>query len=181
MIILHGDNQVASRQALSTIKLGKSILEFMGSDLSLDGLINAVETNSLFGQANTVIIEGIFSQRVSTNKKLIAEYLETHQNSDIIIWEPKDVSSQIKNYKNIQKFDLPKHIFDFLDNPTLSTFHLALNTTEPEVLFASLATRAYKRANTKWLQELLTLDYQLKTGSLPYDLTTALELWIAKK
>lgn len=180
MLILHGDNQVASRQALLAAKEGRPILEFTGSDISLDKLVNAVETNSLFGQANTAVIEGIFSQRVSANKKTIVEYLESHQDSDILIWESKDVSSQIKNFKNIQKFDLPKYIFGFLDNPTISGLHQVLQTMPPEQILASLATRAYKRANTKWLQELLTLDYQLKTGSRPYDLTTALELWCAK-
>ncbi len=181
MLILHGDNQIASRQALLTAKEGRPILEFMGSNLSLDQLVNAVETNSLFGQANTVVIEGIFSQRVSSNKKSITEYLESHQDSDIIVWESKDISSQVKNFKNIQKFDLPKYIFSFLDNPTIPGLHQVLQTMPPEQILASLATRAYKRVNTKWLQELLVIDYKLKTGALPYDLTTALELWVAKK
>jgi len=174
MIVLHGDNQVASRSALLAAKEGKSILEFMGSDLSLNQLVNAVETNSLFGQANTVVIERAFT------KKEIAEYLAKNQDKDIIIWEPKDVSAKVKDFKNVQKFDLPKYIFKFLDAPSLSTLRLALSATPPEVVFASLATRAYKRAHTKWLQELLTIDYKIKTGVLPYDLATALELWCAK-
>jgi len=180
MLILHGDNQVASRQALLTAKGGKSTLEFMGSSQTPDQLVNATETNSLFGQANTVVIEGLFSQRPSANKKAIVEYLETHPEADIIIWEGKDVTSQLKNFKSVQKFDLPKHIFKFLDAPSLSTLHLALSTIEPEVLFASLATRAHKRANTKWLQELLAIDYKLKTGTLPYDLAAALEMFVIR-
>ena len=174
MFILHGDDQVASRQALLTVKEGKSTLEFMGSNLTLDQLVNAVETNSLFGQANTVVIERAFA------KKEISEYLTKNQDKDIIIWEPKDVSVKVKDFKNVQKFDLPKHIFKFLDSPSLSTLHLALSTAPVEVVFASLATRAHKRANTKWLQQLLIIDYKLKTGALPYNLTTALELWCAK-
>lgn len=148
--------------------------------MSLDQLVNAVETNSLFGQANSVIIEGIFFQRPSANKKILTEYLELHQGSDIIIWESKDVTSQLKNFKNIQKFDLPKYIFSFLDNPSVSGLHQVLQTMPVEQILASLGTRAYKRVNTKWLQELLTIDYKLKTGALPYDLTAALELWCAK-
>ncbi|MEK7091078.1 MAG: hypothetical protein AAB887_01045 [Patescibacteria group bacterium] len=179
-MILHGDNQVASRQALLAAKEGKPTLEFMGSDLSLDQLVNAVETNSLFGQANTVIIEGLFSQRPSTNKKVIIEYLESHQDSDIIIWEGKDVTSQLKNITSVKIFDLPKYIFSFLDSPTISGLHQVLQTMPAEQIMASLATRAHKRANTKWLQELLAIDYKLKTGALPYDLATALELWCAK-
>lgn len=174
MIILHGNNQVASRQALLAAKEGRPVLEFMGSDLSLDQLVNAVETNSLFGQANTVVIERAFA------KKEISEYLAKNQDKDIIIWEPKDVSTKVKDFKNVQKFDLPKYIFGFLDNPTISGLHQVLQTMPAEQILASLATRAHKRANTKWLQELLAIDYKIKTGVLPYDLATALELWCAK-
>ena len=180
MLILHGDNQVASRQALLAAKEGKPILEFMGSDLTLDHLVNAVETNSLFGQANTVIIEGIFSQRPSTNKKAAVEYLEAHPDADIIIWEGKDVTTQLKNFKSVQKYDFPKYIFSFLDSPTISGLHQVLQTMPAEQILASLATRAHKRANTSWLKSLLDLDYKLKTGALPYNLAAALELWCAK-
>ncbi|KKU96026.1 MAG: hypothetical protein UY27_C0005G0003 [Candidatus Gottesmanbacteria bacterium GW2011_GWA1_48_13] len=180
MLILHGANQVASRSAFLIAKEGKPILQFMGSDLTLDQLVNAVETNSLFGQVNTVVIEGIFSQRPSTNKKAILDYFESHQDADIIIWESKDVTSQVKNFKNVQKFDLPKYIFAFLDNPTVLGLQQVLQTMPPEQILASLATRGYKRVNTKWLASLLDLDFKLKSGILPYDLTTALELWCAK-
>lgn len=180
MQILHGDNQVASRQKLLDLKKDKSVIEFLGSDLVLETLSNVVATKSLFGQANTIIIEGLFSLRNSALKKDLVSYLLNHLASEVIIWEGKDVSAQVKDFSQVQKFDLPKHIFAFLDSPSLSTFHLALSTVEPEVLFASLVTRAYKRANTKWLHELLAIDYKLKTGILPYDLTTGLELWCAK-
>ena len=113
-------------------------------------------------------------------QKEIVEYLINNQDKDIIVWEPKDLSAKVKNFKNVQKFDLPKYIFSFLDNPTVPGLHLVLQTMPAEQIMASLATRAHKRANTKWLQELLTIDYKLKTGTLPYDLTVALELWCAK-
>ena len=174
MLILHGDNQVASRQALLTAKEGKQILEFSGSDITVNQLHHAVSTNSLFGQTNTIVIERAFA------KKDTADYLVQNQEADIIIWEPKDVSAKVKDFKNVQKFDLSKHIFLFLDSPSLSSLHLALSTAPAEVVFASLVTRSYKRTNTKWLQELLAIDYKLKSGALPYDLATALELWCAK-
>ena len=174
MLILHGDNQVASRQALLTAKEGKQILEFSGSDITVNQLHHAVSTNSLFGQANTIVIERAFA------KKDIADYLVQNQEADIIIWEPKDVSAKVKDFKNVQKFDLSKHIFLFLDSPLLSSLHLALSTAPAEVVFASLVTRSYKRTNTKWLASLLDLDFKLKSGALPYDLATALELWCAK-
>ena len=108
MLIIHGDNQIASRDCLISSKTGKQVLEFFGNNLNQDQINQALNTQSLFGQVYTVIIEGIFSQRPSANKKAIIEYLESHQDADIIIWESKDVSSQVKNFQNIQKFDLPK-------------------------------------------------------------------------
>lgn len=182
MLILHGENQVESRNKLLQLKKDKSTLDLSVAQLSLENLVQAVETNSLFGQANTVIIEGLFSLRQSATKKKIIEYLEKNVHKDIILWESKDVTPQLKSFppENIIRFDFPKHIFKFLDSPSLSTFHLSLSTTFPEVLFASLVTRAHKQINTKWLEDLLTIDYQLKTGKLPYDLATALELWVIK-
>lgn len=182
MIILHGENQVESRRQLLLAKSGKQLFELSGSSLDLNQLVTSIETNSLFGQANTVIIESVFSQRASTTKKKIIDYLEKSSSKDIIIWEPKDVTSQLKGFdqKLVKKFDLPKHIFKFLDFPSLSTLRLALSVTPPEVVFASLITRAHKQVKTIWLQELLAIDYKLKTGILPYSLATALELWVAK-
>ena len=64
MIILHGDNQVASRQHLTTLKqaatkLGKQITELAG-EVSLELLMPAAESNSLFGSSNLVVIENLF-------------------------------------------------------------------------------------------------------------------------
>ena len=131
MIILHGDNQVTSRQALLAAKEGRTVLEFTGSNLLLDQLVNAVETNSLFGQANTIVIERAFA------KKEIVEYLINNQDKDIIVWEPKDLSAKVKNFKNVQKFDLPKYIFSFLDNPTVPGLHLVLQTMPAEQIMLS--------------------------------------------
>ncbi len=186
MLILHGDHQTASRNQLlaskrEAVQKDQQIIELSGQDLTLDQLSQAVDTVSLFGQTNSVFIEQLFSTRPSNAKKAIIAYLKSHTSGDIVVWEPKDVSAQLKDFPGslIRQFDLPRHIFKFLDHPSLSTLHLALTTTLPEIVFASLVTRAHKQANTKWLQELLAIDYKLKTGALPYDLSTALELWVA--
>ncbi|MEK7155049.1 MAG: hypothetical protein AAB697_02890 [Patescibacteria group bacterium] len=180
MLILHGDNQVASRQKLTELKKNASVLEFLGSDLTLETLANVMATKSLFGQANTIVIEGLFSQRTSNLKKELIAYLLAHQTSDVIVWEGKDVTAQVKDFSQVQKFDLPKFIFNFLDRPTIAGLHQVLQTMPAEQILASLATRAHKRANLSWLKSLLDLDYRLKSGVLPYDLATGLELWCAK-
>ena len=201
MIILHGDNQITSRDHFlyakhEAIKQGLNIVDLSGDSLQIGQLIQAVESKSLFGPANAVFIENLLSSRPSAAKKELIKYIEKNQAESIIIWESKDVSSQLKTIdpKLTTKYDLPKHIFAFLDNPTVSTLHLALGTAPVEQIFASLCTRLHKVllgqghftrqfSNSQLAilnSQLLDIDYKLKTGSLPYDLTAALELWLVK-
>lgn len=191
MQILHGDNQIASREKflslkLSAVKQGLNIVEFSANQINLSDLTQAVESKSLFGSANAVFVEGFFSTRPSNTKKQIVEYLNQKQKENIIIWESKDVSAQVKDLPNTT-FGLPKHIFAFLDNPNLSTLHLALSTTSVEQIFASLATRVHKALlgqgrTTRNIkpEELLEIEFKQKTSSPPYDLTAALEIWLTK-
>lgn len=191
MQIFHGDNQIVSRERFlaarqAAIKQDLNIVEFSGDQINLPDLTQATESKSLFGSANAVFIEGLFSSRPSNAKKQIIEYLLSKQKENIVIWEPKDVSIQLKDIPS-SKFDLPKHIFSFLDNPTLESFHRCLEVMPVEQIFASLATRVHKsllgqgriskKINPK---ELLDMEYKQKTSSPPYDLTTALEIWLTK-
>ena len=201
MIIIHGDNQITSRDHFlsakqAAIKQGHNIVDLSGDSLQLDQLIQAIKSRSLFGSANSVFIENLFSSRPSGGKKDLIKYVEQNQSEDIVIWEPKDVSSQLKTIdsKQTTKFDLPKHIFAFLDSPTLTTFHKVLEVAPVEQIFASLCTRLHKvllgqgRFTLKFSpdqlklmnSQLLTIDHKPKTSSSPYDLTTALELWMVK-
>lgn len=178
MLILHGDNQTASRQAYLELKKD----EFVLGEVTVDNLRQAIESKSLFGDINQVVVENVFSSKPSNQKKMIIEYLRDHQSDTVLIWESKDVTTQLREFevKNIKRFDFPKYIFGFLDHPTILGLHQVLQTMSSEQILASLTTRAHKQANAKWLNGLLTIDYKLKTGLFPYDLSTALELWIAK-
>ncbi|TSC87624.1 MAG: hypothetical protein G01um101416_439 [Microgenomates group bacterium Gr01-1014_16] len=191
MQILHGDNQIASREKYltekqSAVKQGLNIVDLTGDQTNLPDLTQAVEAKSLFGSANAIFIESLFSSRHSNTKKQIIDYLSKKKNESIVIWEPKDVTVQVKDLPST-KFDLPKYIFNFLDNPTLESFHKCLTAMPVEQIFASLATRVHKnllglgRISKKINpQELLNIEYKQKTSSPPYDLTTALEIWLAK-
>lgn len=209
MMILHGDDQAASRNQFLLLKQqvknsGKNIVEFAGENLVLPDLIQALESSSLFGNVNYVVIESLFSRRPSAEKKRLIDYLS---NQDLLIWEPKDVTAQVKNFPN-KKFDLPKYIFQFLDDFTLQNLELALKNSEPEIILSLLAKRLHdlvlalenklelpswqlakiqKQSQKYNLQklsamnnELLTLDYNQKTSKSPYDLSVGLELWIMK-
>lgn len=159
-----------------------------GLSLTLPGLTVAVESVSLLGKSNWVGIEELFARRPGREKTALINYLVSHLPENVTIWEGKDVSPQLISFPpgTIKRFDLPKHLFRFLDRPSLANLRLALSTAVPEIVFASLVTRLRKQiaAGRHDLvapySRLLAIDYQLKTSSLPYDLAAALELWVIK-
>lgn len=180
MIILHGDNQVASRQKLTELKQGKQTME-LGADITLPHLLVAVKSDSLFGESNLVIVENLFSGRPSNDRKTVIEYLLKNP-SDVVVWENKDVSGKIKDFdpKIVRQFDLPKYIFAFLDNPTPQSLRKCLESMPVEQVFASLVTRMHKRGRADYLSGLLEIDYAQKTSSAPYDLAAALEVFMIR-
>ena len=213
MIILHGDNQVASRQHLTTLKqaatkLGKQITELAG-EVSLELLMPAAESNSLFGSSNLVVIENLFSGRPSNDRKAVISYLLA-KSGDVVVWEGKDVSGKIKDVdpQSTRRFDLPKYVFKFLDNLSITSLQLALSTAAPEQILALLASQIHKiilfkegvaslpswqlaklkiqssrfkiQDLIKLNRELLEIDYAQKTSAAPYDLATALEIFVVR-
>ena len=215
MIIVHGDNQLASRQFFlakknEVKKQGQNIVDLAGDSLSLPELSSALSSTTLLGESNAVFVEGFFSRRPSNEKKAIVEYLKQNPQANIFFWESKDISTQLTTHNplHIHKHDLPKHIFTFIDNWSLSTLRLALSTTEPEQIMAMLAKRIHdlilvkdargkfpswqvtklkSQANkftllqlTTYNLQLLEIDHRQKTGQTAMDLGAALELWLIK-
>lgn len=182
MLIIHGEDQIASRRAFLAVKQDKQIRELSGEDSILSDVINATRGESLFGGEALVLMENLFSSRPSARKTEVIDYLQNNFGLDIYIWESKDVSTQLKSFPAniIQKFDLPKAIFAFMDHPTVDLLHQCLRSMPIEQIFASLVTRFYKQEKTNELLALLDLDYKNKTSQLPYDLAVGLELYIMK-
>lgn len=170
MIIFHGDNILKSREAFINerqkhVLQGNQINELTGANLNLDQLKNSLNTSSLWGK-NIVFIENFYSGRVSNEKKLISEYLKSQTDSEIYVWENKNVSVQIKSLppKNSLIFDLPKYIFQFLDTFSPDLLEKTLNDAAPEQVFALLITRMHQliiikskatNAIPPWLQSKL--------------------------
>ncbi len=214
MLILHGENQVPSRQHLleikqQAVKASKQVVE-MGGETDLDQVSSAVESNSLFGNSNLVIMENLFSGRPSNLRKAVIDYLLKHTDADIVVWEGKDVSTKIKEFdpQLVRRFDLPKYVFKFLDDLSLSNLQLSLLTTAPEQIVALLAGHLHKLVLVKegaanlpsWqlsklksqvtkftlfqlqdlVSQLLEIDYAQKTSAVPYDLATALEIFVVR-
>lgn len=214
MLILHGENTTASRDFFLTLKnqsLGRhqQVLNLAGSKLSLDLLSQAVESTSLFGQANAVFIEDFFASPASAAKEKIHSFLLSHTSSEIFVWEGKDVTTHLKKFSPalVKKFDLPKHIFQYLDTLSLPALKQSLEHTAPELVLSLLVGHIHKLILTldgageipDWQRrklasqsarftlplliqlnhQLLDIDYAQKTSSAPFSLAAALELWTA--
>ena len=158
----------------------------------------------------SVFVEDFFSRRPSAEKDKIRDYLSVNTPAGIVVWEAKDVSSQLKTYPvaSVRKFELPKYVFQFLDSFSLPALRSALSTTAPELVFSLLSGHLHKLIMVKdgigsfpsWQQsklrslasrftlglllkmneELLTIDLKQKTSSAPYSLSAALELFTVK-
>lgn len=151
MLILHGEDQVSSRNQFLGLKdqakaQNKYIIDLPGSSLSLPELTTSVESISLLGNSNSVFIEDLFTRRPSNEKKQLLDYVSQHPNSDIYIWEGKDVSAQLRSIPpaHIKRFDLPSSVFAFLDHLSINLFHQALSSSAPEQILAILAGHIQK-------------------------------------
>ena len=127
MLILHGDNLVASRQLLvEKIKLFKTknaeVVKLDGKKTNLTQIQQALESQSLFGSERIVIIEGLLSSPVGKGKSKLVDYLKYGDFPNLILWEGKKID-RLTSFKTaqIQVFKLPSTIFKFLDSFILFT------------------------------------------------------------
>lgn len=183
MLVIHGDNSLASREYFLQIKKQNflNFLDLSGDTLTLADLQNALSTPDLFGQYPAVFIENFFSRRTSSQKTKISAYLldlgnqNSSQTNSLFLYESKDISSQLKGLSAslIKNFPHPKHLYSFLESFSPDALRLCLKTDPPEAILASLA---------KHLQNLILVkenqgsfpDWQktkLKTQSAKYSIS----------
>lgn len=158
MLILHGANIVASRQALTEQKecarqKGTELVMYSGKNLDLTKLKQALESASLFGGDRLVIIESFFSLAKSRLKENILFYLkEADFLTALIIWEGKQIDGRmlrsLASKAKIHTFKLSAVIFKLLDSLqpnqpqiSLNYLHQTLETEPPELVFYMLAQR----------------------------------------
>lgn len=122
IILLHGDNIVVSRNELERLKKEKTkeVLTFDGGKIDLSELKQALEAKSLFGQEKIVILENFLSQKPSTVKNQIIEYLKNLETTvDLILWEGKEMEKKsLDSFPSAKKqlFRLDPVLFKFLDS-----------------------------------------------------------------
>jgi len=144
--LLHGDDTTASRNELNHLKNGREVRQLNGKTLTDTMLVQALESNSLFGGNTLVVIENLLS-----GKKLKFAEIIKKAPTDVILWESKEVG--VANVKslgsaNIQLFKIPIALFQFLDSlhpgsvkTTLVLFQKSLTTHSPELIFTMIVRR----------------------------------------
>lgn len=152
MIILHGENIVASRKRLTNEleKFSGEKIRLESSNLTLTEAKQALESASLFGQDKLVVIESLFSGRPSKKKETLLDYLKSEQPKNLIIWEGKAIDGRklVSFQKSkIENFKLTAVIFKFLDSLgsskkiSLGFLHQVINQESPEMVFYMLVRR----------------------------------------
>ena len=233
MILLHGDDIVASRdkltQLLTEAKLtDQEVVHLDGFKVNLGEVKQALESTSLFGQQRWVVIEWLFSRQQSYDKKQLVDYLKTRnwklETGNLLIWEGKQLMvSQLKGFSqdSVREFKLPAPIFQFLDSfapdqakRNLLLFEECLKYSPTEMIFGMLikrlryllvaksemkvlvefkelrdwqrkkilsqATRFSVEQLVQLNNDLLEMDYELKTGKSALNLNQKLELVLGR-
>ena len=88
MLLIHGDNQLVSRKLYFDLKSqSPDPVTFSGSH-NLTNIIQALESNTLFGASRSVFIEKPFSQK-SAFVKDFTQYLKENKPERLVVWEDK--------------------------------------------------------------------------------------------
>ena len=125
MYIFHGDNHIASRQALvdfieeSRNKYVRTI-SYQASELSLAQLESALGEISLFNDQVLTVIEEVHSLIKSTHRTTLIDYLSKSQDIEsIVLWEKKPLTPSQLALFNRAKLTLckaSKSLFRWLDS-----------------------------------------------------------------
>lgn len=183
MLILHGDNLVASRKELEKIKeknKEKEIVIFDGKSLSLTDLIEALEAKSLLGNEKLTIIENLLSQqkgRVGKNVKKsgffppIVEYINRcPEESQLLFWENKEIGkSLLALFKKaeVKLFKVEKQIFALIESlkpnhnqRLIILFRQCLLNNPVEIIFSMIIRQFRFLLLTKSAAKIGPFDFQ---------------------
>lgn len=169
--ILHGDDQVKSRQRLNELILeakanGWDVTRLDGGTISRGELLTAARSQGLLAQNQLIVIEDIFS----SNSKAVDALPEFRNCDEIsaVVWERKKIDGRklmkFKKVFKIELFKIPQTVFTFLDSlaPGNASACLKLlkkvSAKEVEFLLYMLASR---------VRQLIWVKEEPKTVSLP--------------
>lgn len=135
--IFHGDNYVASRQALNQALTNKA-LKFEAKTLTTETLTQALESNPMFSANQSILIENLLTSIRSKLKDSLIKIILVNQDKSIYLWEKKLITPAVKKQflkAQIEEFKLPPSLYSFLDSFDLKTFHQTLDQNPVELIF----------------------------------------------
>lgn len=177
IIILHGEDTHKSYERLTKFidAAKKRNWEILQDNVSV--------TPSLFGTQSLIIIRDlklITPKIIKTLDKIsgtLVIYSEGNLPATLLKVFPKD--------SKIERFDIPKIIWKFLDKITAKSLHEVIKTEPIEFVFTMIAWKFKKRYITsptpetaQIINELAKIDIDAKTGKA--DLLSSLDLLIVK-
>ena len=157
--LLHGDYTEASRNELRRLidnaLPAKELRQLDGASLDETALTQTIESSSLFGNTTVVVIERLFGKLGRQQKRitsLAARIQQSAKNSEIILWEDKELSAgivkQLGTGTNVRLFKLPVLIFQFLDGirpgnvrSEIETYQKLVASEPAELVFSMLVRR----------------------------------------
>lgn len=153
IIVIHGQNEVASRSYLSSlIEAGFSagVMRMDKSEITAEKVSQIAGGSSLFGEVRKVVIENYLKQRTPGKKGPTDKALESFP-GDLILWEDGQRSAgalSVFPTAKVFEFKVSSTVFKFLDslrpgNPggNILSFHQALGGSSPEVILPMLGRR----------------------------------------
>jgi hypothetical protein len=166
--IFHGDNQVASREALPS---GDDIQRLEAASLTPEKLEQLFSGNELFGKSPTVIIFRMYKSPLLTQ-------MTKYSTQDIYLWEPKKLTvSQLKKIPQakVKEFSLPQILWKFLSSLSLKDLDECLKTQPVELVWYLLHRRTSKKGDIKMLEKMFAAELAVKSGKTDLDLRAELE------
>jgi DNA polymerase III delta subunit len=148
--ILHGDDNVASREVLRELTSDLNVTLLDGKNLTLSIFEESLLSTSLFDDKKAVVVEDLFLK--NKKKKDFIKFLKTAKtNTLVVFWErakvPKTSFSSLSDL-NAREFSLPQNYFLFLDTLTPQNskrvfflFHELIETKGEELIFYSILKR----------------------------------------
>jgi hypothetical protein len=206
MRLIHGDNQVKSRQRLAMItKAFKGEVVRFNDQVDLTSLKQALESQTFWGGERLVVIEGWPS-------KIVVDYGKNFSN--LVIWVGKKIDGRKLGgvtQSQVELYKISPVIFTFLDTLKAETFRQTLRQEAVELVFFLLARRVRYLIMTKDLggqgligvvpfeknrivnqarkytlgqlldfyDKLLTVEYTIKSGQTSAPLELQLEVLLA--
>lgn len=166
MLIIHGDNTIQSYRRLSQFENSTSL---EANQITLSRLRQELAPTDLFGNSSLLIIHNLLSGTKSKAKDSIVEFLTKNQDSNVLLYEVKNLPATIlKKFSKatIEIYKIENNLFKFLDKlrpnnqkEILEWYQkLLLDKTEIEYLFA-MTLRQFRL--------LIQAKFDPKTLSLP--------------